>query len=540
MGNDRCLECDRAIAQDYIDGKRTAPGPYECRLGLDDLACPLKIDGKVRAVLIGGQIVPNDNARVEKIRRNIRELTGDELADELLPLVDEDRHAQWDNNPDYAEFRINTLKEFGSVCQEILDTLRRAQKDAVRLEVLQKSNEVLGSPALSGPERWYEQADKLLVSFCSLVGLEEMRLYTREGKSYVRRCPLGDPKEQVPARQVVPVLPADIPARASDGEAVMTLARQLAPGTDNVSFYLSRTQVEGTLDNVPLSTLLTLRGRVDEVYQDLIVDFSRVLAQRADFASLVLHLEKIHAKYRRTVAEVAHDFRTPLQEIALKLDDIAQLPEIRNKADTAAEIRDCIKRIIEANERTRPLQQEAVESQTEIDVVELVTQLIADMQPLARHHPCELKREEHWAVQLQVRGVRSRLRRAFENLLENAIKYSFLGKDTPEGYQSHEVRVWVQEHTSHLARVRISNYGIGVPRELIERVREPGERGLVPEPRRERPGTGWGLPIAVRAIEDHGGWLDISSEPADADPRATGEEYHRYETVVDVYVPIIR
>ena len=57
MGHSSCVECARRIAQEYIDEKRTTAELYVCWLGMEELTYPLRIGGKIRAVLFAGQLV---------------------------------------------------------------------------------------------------------------------------------------------------------------------------------------------------------------------------------------------------------------------------------------------------------------------------------------------------------------------------------------------------------------------------------------------------------------------------------------------------
>jgi signal transduction histidine kinase len=59
--------------------------------------------------------------------------------------------------------------------------------------------------------------------------------------------------------------------------------------------------------------------------------------------------------------------------------------------------------------------------------------------------------------------------------------------------------------------LQISDTGIGIPPEQIERVFQPFEQ-VADHLTREHEGTGLGLPIAKALIELHDGELDLSSE----------------------------
>ena len=102
-----------------------------------------------------------------------------------------------------------------------------------------------------------------------------------------------------------------------------------------------------------------------------------------------------------------------------------------------------------------------------------------------------------------------------------------------------QVDISIELRAKNIVRIRVSNFGIGIPPERLDEIKDSGGRAMVPDTYHPRPGTGRGLLIASGVLEDHGGFLDIRSEPADDEPRTHEELYHRYVTTVDAYLPII-
>ena len=99
---------------------------------------------------------------------------------------------------------------------------------------------------------------------------------------------------------------------------------------------------------------------------------------------------------------------------------------------------------------------------------------------------------------------------ALTNLIKNAGEAieSFQEKGAPEGH-SPEIRV-VLEVTGHIAEIRISDNGIGLP--------EDRARLFEPYVTTRDKGTGLGLPIVKKIIEEHGGSLSLE----DAEPFGPG------------------
>ncbi len=126
-----------------------------------------------------------------------------------------------------------------------------------------------------------------------------------------------------------------------------------------------------------------------------------------------------------------------------------------------------------------------------------------------------------------LRIARSYLNRAFHNALDNAVKYSFDGTaDHPRWIEivgRLEMRQGVPGYAVH-----ISNLGIGIEEDELERVFEPGYQG-----RRRlgefRPGFGMGLTFIKECVEMHGGTVSIRSQPQ----KRTG-----WLTTLSIWLPI--
>jgi signal transduction histidine kinase len=96
----------------------------------------------------------------------------------------------------------------------------------------------------------------------------------------------------------------------------------------------------------------------------------------------------------------------------------------------------------------------------------------------------------------EVRGNRELLRRAVENVLRNAIRYS------PE-HSTIDVSI---AGDSHAALVSIRDYGPGVPEDALAKIFDPFFR--VEEARDATSGgSGLGLSIAKKAVQAHNGTI---------------------------------
>lgn len=534
-----CHECDKRVAQEYVDGKRTNMRPYQCWLGMDDLAYPLKIGDRVCAVLFAGQIVPDDSRRVAEIEATIQEKVGATnpvLADRLIDLLHEERKVQQDSDPEYGSKLLSRLSNFGDMLQMIITQLYEAGRDAAQQELLQSVESSFGSMELVDIDRWWVSCRNLVDSVTRLLGLNEIQVYVRNRSHYRRTIPNSTQTVRLAIREVLSILPAGYLRIASRTGEIRRLAEKLAVSSKDTWFYVSHTQAEGT----PLSTFIVLRGRLRLEYEELTGALCRIVTQNVDFFCLVARNREAEREYRETVAEVAHDFRTPLQILVFDLQWIARLDALKGLAMALERINQSITRAIGADEHVLRLLGMATEQRERLDFVKLVSDVIKDLKPMADRHPVELREVGSWPKGAIVWGHEYHLRRALTNLIENAIKYSWRGRKTDRGYELHKVDISVQLVANNMVDVRISNYGIGIPPDRLEQIKESGGRAEVPDTHHQRLGTGRGLLIAEGVLENHGGFLDIRSEPADHNTRSTEQLYHRYVTTVDGYLPVIK
>ena len=132
-----------------------------------------------------------------------------------------------------------------------------------------------------------------------------------------------------------------------------------------------------------------------------------------------------------------------------------------------------------------------------IDIRALLRELKAEMLPLASDRDIDLVLVD--TGDLFVSGDPLRLKQAFGNLMNNAIKYSRDG-------QSVVVRAF---RLNRQVVVSFVDWGLGIPKDELPQIAEPFFRSSTTE---RIPGTGLGLAIAKQMIELHGGRLAVESE----------------------------
>jgi two-component system osmolarity sensor histidine kinase EnvZ len=212
-----------------------------------------------------------------------------------------------------------------------------------------------------------------------------------------------------------------------------------------------------------------------------------------NFNRMVTDLGKLEADRAVLLAGISHDLRTPLTRLRLELEMAHIPPDARDAMVGDIEQIDNIVRQFLDYARKAP--QAPAEDIDLADLVETaVRRLRIDAQP-ASHVELRLARN------LKVRGHRTELDRALDNLLTNAVRY---GRDPQSGALAITVSLM---RSDDLVIVGVADSGPGVPADQIERLMRPFERGE--EARSGGGGAGLGLPIVDRIARMHGGSLRL-------------------------------
>jgi signal transduction histidine kinase len=133
---------------------------------------------------------------------------------------------------------------------------------------------------------------------------------------------------------------------------------------------------------------------------------------------------------------------------------------------------------------------------TYVPLVELIRQ-VSEQWNMKSSHLIQVNSE---AEDVFVYADQNRIAQVFNNLISNAIKYS-PGKNL--------VDIDIQEEEEFMA-VCVRDYGMGVPQNLYDRLFEKFYR--VDHPKyRQITGTGLGLYITRKIVEDHGGQISVAS-----------------------------
>jgi signal transduction histidine kinase len=163
------------------------------------------------------------------------------------------------------------------------------------------------------------------------------------------------------------------------------------------------------------------------------------------------------------------------------------------------------------------------------DIRDLVTQAISLCHPLAQQKNIGFKEElrpEHQPVRLKVSALH--LQHAFNNLVHNAVKYSY-----GSAFYGKRFVLLRGLHAEQGYKITISNYGIGIQEDEYVRIFEEGYKGKL-RWAESRTGSGQGLALAKSIIEKHGGTISVQSCPVND----SQDEPRPYKTDFTVWLPL--
>ncbi len=232
-------------------------------------------------------------------------------------------------------------------------------------------------------------------------------------------------------------------------------------------------------------SLLRLKHSIDEQ--------EKMLRQREDF-----------------VSRLTHDLRTPM----VAADRMLNLFLQEVFCPISPEMKQAINMMIRSNHNLLEMVNTLLEvyrfeagkktlNYEQCNLTAIATEVVGELTPLALEKNLivrlDISTENHGGI---VNADRLELRRVFNNLIGNAIKFTDTG--------SIEIRIFeTSSPTNHPSEViiQVQDTGYGIAEEdqgtIFERFRQS---------RNERAGSGLGLHLSQRIVEAHGGKIELSSE----------------------------
>lgn len=190
----------------------------------------------------------------------------------------------------------------------------------------------------------------------------------------------------------------------------------------------------------------------------------------------------------QTLAAVSHDLKTPLTRMRLRAEALADRTRAEGLIRDIGEMEEMLDQTLahlrgdRRDEEARPL-----------DLVALLTTLVDE----ASDRGADALIDDSPPATIEARPLA--LKRAFRNLIENALKYGSMAR----------VTVTARREIIH---VEIADKGPGIPEGRMAEMFQPFTR-LEPSRSRETGGFGLGLSIAKDVIEGHGGVITLANGP---------------------------
>jgi signal transduction histidine kinase len=211
-------------------------------------------------------------------------------------------------------------------------------------------------------------------------------------------------------------------------------------------------------------------------------------------------------RYQQAMHFVTHEMRTPLSAIQGSSELISRYPLTEEKRKQVAQLINSeskrLARMVEVFLSVERLSAGQMELKREpIDINEMTSVCVGRVKPLAERKRIAIHFEPD-AAALQIQGDRELMEYACYNLLTNAVKYS---------PQQTEVNVSAWRDESGV-RIAVKDQGIGMDQKEVRQIFQKFYRTAKAEASGEV-GTGIGLSIVQQIVEQHGGRIDVVSQP---------------------------
>lgn len=256
----------------------------------------------------------------------------------------------------------------------------------------------------------------------------------------------------------------------------------------------------------PVSKIIDTAQRIEEnnLNERIEVQSEDELGRLASTLNqMISRLERAFEQQKQFTADVSHDLRTPLSiiqaETSLTLKRDRTTEEYKNSLQL---IQDEVLYMSSIIDKLLFLARSDSKSQyynfTTIDLKDLLEELIQKLKPLFHAKKLEL----HYELQedLTVRGDKEKLKEAFLNILDNALKYTKIGK----------VTILLQK-SDDKAVVSILDTGPGIPEKDLSFIFDRFYRVDKARYNSEQ-STGLGLAIVKEIIEVHNGQIEVTSK----------------------------
>ena len=232
-------------------------------------------------------------------------------------------------------------------------------------------------------------------------------------------------------------------------------------------------------------------------------DYTVLLKEQFQNSEERLRAESV--RKNELVAYLAHDLKTPLTSVIGYISLLKEAPDmpVEQRAkytNIALEKAFRLESLInEFFDITRYNLQEIVLEEETFDLGFLLMQMADEFYPVLEQHGKSIS--IHADEDLPIAADSAKLARVFNNILKNAVAYS---------YDNTEIEIYAEkrENTIH---VSISNFGKTIPKQKLDMIFEKFYR-LDDARSTNTGGAGLGLAIAKEIVVAHGGTISVTSE----------------------------
>ncbi len=224
----------------------------------------------------------------------------------------------------------------------------------------------------------------------------------------------------------------------------------------------------------------------------------KTLRRKDEFAQLGQHFDEMVSKLHNLIIaqqhllnDVSHELRSPLARMQAAIGIAQQQPD--KSVTTFERLENEIQQMSDLIGELLILSQvdtvENLHQKHTINFIELLSEIIDD----ARYEATDkhIKIEFRHGDDITLNSYAKLLRRAIENVIRNAIKFS---------YENSTIVVLVKKQDNQLV-LTVSDQGPGVKEQILSSIFEP----FVHSDAKNKGGSGLGLAIAARAIKKHAG-----------------------------------
>jgi len=268
------------------------------------------------------------------------------------------------------------------------------------------------------------------------------------------------------------------------GAMIVTPIKKLLAGTKEVS-----------LGNLEIS----IEHKSKDEMKTLVDGFNAMIKNLKRHEQELAEMSK-KAAWAEMARRVAHEIKNPLTPIQLSAEHLLQVYEDQ-KGNLDQALKESASYIISEVENLRKIAQEFLEFSKEtalhkesLDLKEVIEETIGPYKKMLSER-IQFK-EKYEGKDFIFEGDKSKIKIALRNIIINAIE-AIRGKG--------QIGIKINQGKDDL-NLEIKDTGIGMEKEILDRIFEPyfSTKDV---------GTGLGLPIAKKIIEDHGGSVQVLSEP---------------------------